>query len=626
MNIQLIDIVILVSYLVSVLAIGFYVSRRAGENIDSYFLGGHKIPFYLLGVANATGMFDIAGTMWLVTLFVLYGIKSAFIPWLWPIFNQVFLMIYLATWLRRSGVMTGAEWIRVRFGTSQGATLSHISVVIFAIVGVIGFLAYAFQGVGKFVSVFFPWDFRPHTYALVLMGITTVYVILGGMYSVVITDLIQFLLLTFSAVCVGWIAISRTTAAGIAASTPAGWDNLFFGWKLNLDWSGLLGAGNAQIAADGYDFFTIFIMLVLFKGILASLAGPAPNYDMQRVLATRSPREAALMSWFTSVALFIPRYLLVAGIGVLGIVFFSENLNQMGEQVDFEQVMPYVLNNFIPAGLLGLMLAGLLAAFMSTFDCTVNAGASYVVKDIYQRYIQPNASNSRLVLLSYISSILIVILGVSFGFMTKSINQIVQWIVAGLYGGYIAPNVLKWYWWRFNGYGYFAGMIAGIAAALSFPRLLPALSLRLFPDLTFNFSPLNSFPILLLFSGAVSILVTLMTKPEKMAVLKQFYMDTRPWGFWKPVIRVLQEEHPAFEPNRSFLKDAVNVTVGIVWQLCLCLLPFYLVIRDWKGFWAVAVVLAGTSVFLKINWYNKLENDVVQMKTVPTDSTLPEGR
>ena len=115
----LLDIVILLVYLASVLAIGFYVSRRAGENIDSYFLGGNKIPFYLLGIANATGMFDITGTMWLVTLFVLYGIKSAFIPWLWPIFNQVFLMVYLAMWLRRSGVMTGAEWIRVRFGSSR---------------------------------------------------------------------------------------------------------------------------------------------------------------------------------------------------------------------------------------------------------------------------------------------------------------------------------------------------------------------------------------------------------------------------------------------------------------------------------------------------------------------------
>ena len=606
MNISLIDIGIIVFYLVTVLVIGFYFSRRASESIQSYFLGGNKIPFYLLGIANATGMFDITGTMWLVTLFVLYGMKSIFIPWLWPIFNQVFLMIYLATWLRRSRAMTGAEWIRVRFGDGHGAVLSHISVVIFAIVSVIGFLAYAFQGVGKFVAVFFPWDISPHTYAIILMGITTIYVIAGGMYSVVVTDLVQYVILTVSGLCVAWIAIMRTSAANITASVPAGWHNLFFGWKLNLDWSGLLSQGNAQIHNDGYEFFTIFIMLVLFKGIPASMAGPAPNYDMQRVLATRSPREAGLMSWFTCVALFVPRYLMIAAIGVLGLVFFRENLNAMGENVDFEQIMPYVMNRFIPTGLLGLMLAGLLAAFMSTFDCTVNAGASYLVKDIYQRYIQPNAPSSRLVFMSYIASVLIVIVGICFGFMTTSINQIVQWIVAGLYGGYIAPNVLKWHWWRFNGYGYFAGMITGIAAALSFPRLLPFLAGLLFPGLSFHFTPLNSFPILFLLSGAASIIVSLITKPEDSEILKQFYIRTQPWGLWKPVLLAVREDRPDFKRNPFFTKDLINVSVGIFWQLCLCALPFYLILRNWTGFWITAGTLAVTSVFLKINWYNKL--------------------
>jgi Na+/proline symporter len=297
---------------------------------------------------------------------------------------------------------------------------------------------------------------------------------------------------------------------------------------------------------------------------------------------------------------------LIAGIGVLGIVFYRENLNSMGQQVDFEQIMPYVLNNFIPAGLLGLMLAGLLAAFMSTFDCTVNAGASYLVKDIYQRYIRPDASDRRLVAYSYMSSILIVIVGIGFGFTTKSINQVLQWIVAGLYGGYIAPNVLKWYWWRFNGHGYFAGMISGIAAAMILPKLLP------------NMSPLNSFPILLLLSGSASIIVCLLTKPEPMRILKQFYMQTRPWGFWKPVTASLQAEGQPFEVNRMFKRDAVNVLAGIVWQLSLCVLPIYLVIRHWRGFGWSAAVLIATSVFLKINWYDKLQDEIV----TPTDSGI----
>ena len=140
MQLHTIDISIIALYLTSVILIGFFLSKRASKNLDSYFLGGKKLPWYLLGVSNASGMFDITGTMWLVYLCFVYGLKSVWIPWLWPIFNQVFLMIYLSIWLRRSNVLTGAEWIRTRFGTDRGSELSHISVVIFSLVSVIGFL------------------------------------------------------------------------------------------------------------------------------------------------------------------------------------------------------------------------------------------------------------------------------------------------------------------------------------------------------------------------------------------------------------------------------------------------------------------------------------------------------
>lgn len=159
MTLHSVDILIIIGYMVSVVLVGLWVSKRAGKNINSYFLGENSIPYYLLGVANATGMFDVSGTMWMVTLLVLYGVKSIWIPWLWPCFNQIFLMVYLSMWLRRSGVMTGAEWIEIRFGRNMGTRLSHISVVIFALISVIGFQAYAFKGIGKFIEPLMPWDY-----------------------------------------------------------------------------------------------------------------------------------------------------------------------------------------------------------------------------------------------------------------------------------------------------------------------------------------------------------------------------------------------------------------------------------------------------------------------------------
>lgn len=608
MNIHGIDIAIVLGYVVVVVIAGLWLSKLAGKNIESYFLGGKRIPWYLLGVANASGMFDITGTMWLVTVFFVYGLKSNWLPWLWPTFNQVFLMVYLSIWLRRSKVMTGAEWIRTRFGDRLGGKLSHISVLCFAIFLVIGMLAYAFQGIGKFSAVFLPWDLSPNTYAVIFMTITTVYVMFGGMYSVVLTDIIQFALMTVASVLIAYIAFSRTTPEMISAVVPNGWKELFFGWHLNLDWSSIVPAANAKIAQDGYSLFGLFFMMMLFKGILASMAGPAPTYDLQKVLSTRSPKEGALMSWCTSAALNLPRYLMIAGVGILGLVFFSSKLNAMsqaGQKVDFEQILPYVINNFLPPGLIGLVLAGLLAAFMSTFDATVNCGASYIVNDLYKRYINPNAPAKRYVYMSYACSIAIVAVGIWFGFMATSINAVLQWIVAGLWGGFILPNVLKWHWWRFNGFGYFAGMVGGIATALVFPRLYPIW----YPNPPDSTSLLVGFPIILAVSTVCSVLVTLLTKPDDEEVLKNFYKNVRPWGFWGPIREKVMQEDSSFKPNNAFKRDMVNVVVGTCWQIPLSTIPMFLLIRQYTGLWISIAVLVVTSVFLKFNWYDKLEND-----------------
>src|SRR5512133_2776960 len=177
MKLHIIDLSIILLYLIATVFIGYWVSKRASKNIQSYFLGGNSLPWYFLGISNASGMFDIAGTMLLV-----YCLKSIWIPWLWPVFNQVFLMVYLSAWLRRSNVMTGAEWIQTRFGKGTAANLSHIIVVIFALVSVIGFLSYGFKGIGKFVAAFLPPlvtnaeylvthpQANVNLYALILMG------------------------------------------------------------------------------------------------------------------------------------------------------------------------------------------------------------------------------------------------------------------------------------------------------------------------------------------------------------------------------------------------------------------------------------------------------------------------
>ena len=138
-------------------------------------------------------------------------------------------------------------------------------------------------------------------------------------------------------------------------------------------------------------------------------------------------------------------------------------------------------------------------------------------------------------------------------------------------------------------------MIGGVTAALLFPVV--------FPELT----AINGFPFILIISGVASVVVSLRTPPENEKTLKSFYSHVRPWGFWGPVYKKVVEENPGFEKNMNFRRDMVNVAVGIVWQLTLALIPIYFIIREYRPMWISIAVLAVTSVFLKFNWYEKLE-------------------
>ena len=594
MHLHAIDIAIIIAYLLTSVGVGYWVSHRASRDMKAYFLGGNTMPWYVLGISNASGMFDIGGTMLLVYWMFVYGLKSVWIPWLWPTFNQIFLMVYLSAWLRRSNVMTGAEWIKTRFGDNRGSRLSHLIVVIYALVSVIGFLTYAFKAIGKFATDFLPWHLSANEYALILMGITTFYVIKGGMFSVVITEVIQFCILSIASIAVGIIAMMRVSPDVLRKAIPAGWDQLFFGWHLGLDWSGLIASVNTKIQQDGYGLFGFFVMMLLFKGVFMSMAGPAPNYDMQRILSSKNPKEASMMSAWVNVVLTFPRYFLITGLTVLALVFFSDQIRGMGNNIDFEMVLPYALDRFVPAGLLGFLIAGLLAAFMSNFAATVNAAPPYIVNDIYKRFINPDASPRTYVRLSYVSSFAVVVLGITFGWFVSSINSVVQWIVSALWGGYMASNILKWYWWRFNGFGYFWGMVAGIGGSLVLPFALP------------HVLPLMAFPLLLGISFIGCFVGTLLTKPEDDEVLKDFYRRVRPWGFWGPVLKKVLAEDPTFERNKDFGKDVFNIVIGMIWQTALVPLPIYIVIWNLKAAAVTLAVVIVTSIILKFTWYDNL--------------------
>lgn len=606
MQLELADILILVAYLAGTLYIGFWLSKRASANIKTYFLAGNDIPWYFLGLSNASGMFDVSGTMIAVAWMFVYGIKSAWIPWLWPIWNQIFMMIFLAVWMRRSQVMTGAQWITFRFGEGRGSRWSHIITVLFAVIIVIAFMAYFVEGIGKFSAQFLPWDLHfelgglavssEDAYAFIIIGLTTLYTVKGGFYSVVGTEVMQFVVMTVACFVVGIIAIMHTSPEQIAAKVPEGWDSMWFGWELGLDWTEKLPGAAERIADDGYGLFGFIFMLMLFKGIFASMAGPVPSYDMQRVLSTRTPGDAARLFGLTPVVLMLPRFFMITGITVLALVYMDPNeLMGMDGKLDFERVLPFAVSQYLGVGFKGLLLAGLLAAFMSTFAAFINAGSAYVVNDIYKKYINDSAPDRRYVNLSYTTTASLVLIGLVFGYLGGNIQARTDWIVGLLYGSYVASNVLKWIWWRFNGYGFFFGMLFGM------------LGVAILPPFMEGMLAIEQFPILFLVAIGGSLLGTFLFPPDSEETLKSFYRKTRPWGFWGPIRDKVMAEDPTFQPNRELGRDALNVVVGIIWQMGLVIVPMYVILRQWDAMGISLVVVLLTTYILKINWWDKLD-------------------
>ncbi len=617
-----IDVLIIVLYIVLTIGVGIYVSKRASKGLDSYFLGGNSIKWYYLGLSNGSGMFDVSGTAWMVGILFLYGVKSFLFMWMWPIFNQIFVMMFLAVWIRRSNIMTGSEWILTRFGDDRAGRASHLIVAIFAIIASVGFIAYFFEGVGKFMTIILPWDLSTdlgfmaltsaQSYALLIIFLTTLYTIKGGMFSVVATEVLQYGIMVLSGILIAIYAYVSISGAEVTALIPEEWKNVFFGWELKPFWKGDYQAFNHLIDTQGYKMFGAFIGMTLFKGFFASIAGPTPSYDMQRILSTRNAKEAAYMSGFTNLVLFIPRYLLIAGIVLLGLVYVAPEMLQSGTVTgnDLEVILPKVINNNVPVGIKGLLLAGLLAAFMSTFSAFVNSGPAYIVNDIYKKYFKPTASPKHYVKASHIASFAVVILGVIMGFFADSINSITLWITSALYGGYVAANFLKWVWWRFNGWGYFWGMTSGlIIATLQFLLDQNKAGLEagtLLHELA-QIPAIYLFPIIFSFSLLGSFLGTYFTAPTEMKVLKSFYKNVRPWGWWNPVYRELKKDDATVTKNNEFGLDMLNCGIGIVWQSSMILLPIYFMVRDNFKTLIALLVFVLTSLILKYTWYDRVK-------------------
>ena len=587
-----IDYSIIVFYFVIVIALGFWYQKRASRNLNAYFMAGKNIHWLPLAMSGSVSTFDITGTMWIVSILFVLGMKSMWHHWMWGVYMAAFFMAYMGKWVRRSNVMTAAEWMKTRFGDDRGGRLARTTYAFMAVLTLASFIGYAYQGIGKFASVYISLDpltrifpspavahfidaYHADILAILIIGVTTFYVILGGLYSVVVTDVFQTLILTLGSIFIAFIAWQKLTPEALS-TLPADWTSLRVPWRI----PSFAGTANAE-----FEFFGALVTVWVMKGLLLNAGGPAQMYDFQRFLAARDPRDAAKVGAAWSFFLVV-RWAMTVGIALLALVGVTG-------VTDSEKVMPVVLLQYLPAGMRGLVIAGLLAAFMSTFSSIVNSGASFIVRDFWQPYF-PNATDRQTVRVSYTASLFVVFIGLAIGFKATSIAQIWSWIMMALGAGVVVPNVLRWYWHRLNGWGYSMGVLGGI--------LLSLVALFL-PDAPMYFV----FPLICLFSLATSIIVSLNTRPVEKTTLTRFYTTVRPFGFWRPVREQAGlSANDLSDTSESGWLALLNVLIAISGISGLYLSPMFFV-GHWyaKATGWLFVALASIAA-LKFTWYDHL--------------------
>jgi solute:Na+ symporter, SSS family len=589
MNLSGIDQIIVVLYLAGIMSIGFAMKRKAAKGMSSYFLGGRQLPWWALAMSGSSSYFDITGTMWIVSTFIALGLKGMWVHMLWGFPITAFYLAYMGKWIRRSGAMTGAEWMKMRFGPGKAGDLARLSYTLFAVLTICALLGYSAIGMGKFGSIFLP--FSPLVCAMLILGVTGLYVILGGFHGIVRVEIVQTIVLSAGAIVFAVIGYLHFDPVLFAQKIPNGWGDILPSMRPDF-MQGLVSGGT------DYSLFGALVAVWVAKGLLLCLSGPEQLYDFQRFLAAKDERDASKLGALWG-AIHTVRWCFAMAIAVMAIMGIGNIALDEQLRADPEKALPLIIGSMLPVGLIGFMLAALLSGFLATFSSTVNGGAAYLVKDVYQRYINPDADNKKLVRISYLSSLLLIVVGLIISVFGTSINTAFLWIFGTLAAGILPPNVLRWYWWRLNGQGYAAGVFGGMALSLG----------QVFCDQFVFDQPLPlyvGFPVIAIASTLITITVSMLTQPTDIATLKNFYRKIQPAGAWRPAKEAVLLDTPEFKKQSPFRLDLFNTVISMIGITALYISMLYLILHRLN----VAFVLLGTTavsvIILYFSWYKTL--------------------
>lgn len=542
-----IDWIIVISYMVLTMVLGVYLSKKASGSLVDFFVSGRSLPWWLAGTSMAATTFSIDTPLYIAGVVGNRGIAGNWEWWSFGVAHVVMIYIFARMW-RRSEIVTDAELTEMRYGGNMAAVLRGVKAFLFAVpINCIG-IGYSMLAMTKVIDALNLWqsvgidpgDGNLKLWSVIgISALVLIYAGFSGLWGVVATDFFQFFLALIGAVIVAIAAVNSVGGMRplvdqfTAATNPDMLSFIPVSFNGGIEWSALAGIPSST--------FLAYVLLQWWSFRRSDGGGEF----VQRLAASKTEAEAEKAAWFFNILHYVIRTWPWIVVAMAAVVIYP-NLE------DRELGYPLLMLDYLPPVLLGLVVASLVAAFMSTVSTLINWGASYLTNDLYGRFISPNATQGELVAAGRVASILVTVLGAGAAFIATDVATVFRLVIAiGTGPGLVL--ILRWFWWRINAAAELAAMVGGFVVGL-LTSVVPVLTIE-------------NFGLRLLVTSLITtvfwVLAMVLTPPESDETLDAFYTKVRPGGpGWKR------------QRDRTNLLPAQNLNLDIKRVLASLLLLF----------------------------------------------------
>jgi SSS family solute:Na+ symporter len=557
------DLGIILLYLFLALGAGVLFSRRAGLSVDQFLVGGRRLPWWLAGTSMIASAFAIDTPLGITGLVAEYGIQGVWFAWSFMLGGAgVAGAFVFAALLRRSRIITTAELIELRYSGKPAAWLRLFKGIYFGVLQNCIIMAWVLKAVSTFGQAVLGWE-NPFWALVLVLAITLLYTSMAGLWGIAVTDLLQYVIST-----VGTIAL-----AVIALQHVGGIDGLLAGLAERYGPSEV-NVRLQFIPRPDSSFFHVFLVFVLLKWW-----GNPPGAITQRIVSSKDERHASWATMFFSLVHFALNYWPMIMAALVSLVIYT-NLPPAEAELGYARLIV----DMLPSGLLGIMLASLTAAFMSTIDTHIHLGATYMVNDIYRRFLVRQASEAHYIRVSRAATVVMLIMTLILAQALESVRWAWEFL-ATMTAGYGTVVVLRWFWWRINAWGEISALLASFVLSQTC-ELLRALGWSFMQGFG------NRFLVVFFGTTLIWIFVTCLTPPTDPDTLQRFCRKVRPHPvLWGPI----RESYPDLEWDERFGRVCLHWLLGVLGLIGVCFGTGHIIfgqVRVGAVLWGVAAISA----------------------------------